>query len=518
MKKSLYKLWNAICSIFGGRRKMDKENLTPITTVNGIEINEELLQKIIPASRREEIVDVTISSYLFRQLGIDDNELSEEKRELIQKNFIHLMCQVINDLNITDKRLKNYKAERERLNGVKSNEAEYKRRKLDYFSKLNNRAQNEIATFLSKDIAKYLIETDYDTLQREVNRDGLGMLFGNRRYLFAQVSEYYDADFDYSTVVKVSQLPDIELVDRPKTEKKYLEMHRNNPEKYYVEIKKIIEQKKVMENIKKFVEQNYHLYKRREIFTDLAHLYEEKHYQSFIALGLLQLEGLFFDICSIRYEDKENAGTLVEKAEKALSGKNEISYMRYYPYFAFDVPIKRNEIAHTGLVKSPNLEQLADELILDLNAIVRMAQMESDGKFRIFLMINDALAEMDFSDEKAINQKLIEELFDNRIISTDSFWEVLKNPNQFDEEIEFYKQDDLSEGYVDLPTVVKNISNMVYQLPFWCEMVNILNEINSSDRGNDDITQFLLNMAKNYVSVLDKDPKNKCIEILKTLK
>lgn len=518
MKKSLYKLWNAICSIFGGRRKMDKENLTPITTVNEVEINEEFLQKIIPSSRRKEIVDVTISSYLFRQLGIDDNKLSEEKRELIQKNFIHLMCQVINDLNTTDKRLKKYKAERACLDGVKSNEAEYKRRKLDYFSKLNNRAQNEIAAFLNKDIAEYLIETDYDTLQREVNSDGCGVLFGNRRYLFAQVSEYYDAEFDYSTVVKVSQLPDVALINMVETEKKYLEMHRNNPEKYYVEIKKIIEQKKVMENIKKCVEQNYHLYKRREIFTDLARLYEEKHYQSFIALGLLQLEGLFFDISSIRDESKENAGTLVEKAEKALSGKNEISYMRYYPYFAFDVPIKRNEIAHTGLMKSPNLKQLADELLLDLNAIVRMAQMESDGKFRVFLMINDALSEMDFSDEKAINQKLILELFANRIISPDSFWDVLKNPNQFDEEIEFYKQDDLPEGYVDLPTVVKNISNMVYQLPFWCEMVNILNETTKDSGENDDITQFLHNMAKDYVSVLDKDPKNKCIEILKALK
>mgnify|MGYP007061174570 FL=1 len=46
---------------------------------------------------------------------------------------------------------------------------------------------------------------------------------------------------------------------------------------------------------------------------DIACLYEEKHYQSFVALGLLQLEGLFFDIYSIRYDDKENAGSLVEK-------------------------------------------------------------------------------------------------------------------------------------------------------------------------------------------------------------
>ena len=55
---------------------------------------------------------------------------------------------------------------------------------------------------------------------------------------------------------------------------------------------------------------------------------------------------------------------------------------------------------------------------------------------------------------------------------------------------------------------------MVYQLPFWCEMVNTLNTYD----GDDDINQFLLKMAKNYVKVLDKDCKNKCIEILAALK
>ena len=188
--------------------------------------------------------------------------------------------------------------------------------------------------------------------------------------------------------------------------------------------------------------------------------------------------------------------------------------MRYYPYFAFDVPVKRNEIAHTGFIKAKNLEQIANELLLDLNAVARMAKMESDGKFRIFIMIYNALLTVDFSDEKEINRKLIFELVSNRNISSNSFWDVLKNPKQFKEEIEFYKQDDIQEGYVDLPTVVKTISDMVYQLPFWCEMVNTLNTYDK----NDEVNQFLLNMAKNYVKVLDKDCKNKCIEILTALK
>lgn len=471
-----------------------------------------LKSKIIFVLERNESGDTTMKNYLIHQLEID-KQIPEEKKDLIQKNFIHLMCQIRNDLYIIDERLKKYKCEREKLERIKSNEMEYRRRKLEYFVKLNKKAQDDIVSFLVKDITKYLLDSDYDTLDRESIDDEFGKMFRNRRYLFAQVSEYYDADFDYSTVVKVSQLPDVELIDRLRIEKKYLEMHRDNPQEYYVEIRKLIGQKKVMENLKFSIEQNYHLYKRREIFMDLARLYNEGHYQSFIALGLLQLEGIFFDICSIRYDEKENAGSLVEKAEKALNGKNEISYMRYYPYFAFDVPVKRNEIAHTGLVKSKNFGQLADEVLLDLNAVVQMARLESEKKFRVFKMIYSALLEGDFSDEMAINKKMLFELFAYRDFS-DSFWDILKTPDQFEEEINFYREDDVEDGNIDLPAIVKKMSYMVYQLPFWSETQNTLNAHGEKY----ELREFILKMAKNYVGVLKEDSKNKCIEILSILK
>ena len=181
-----------------------------------------------------------------------------------------------------------------------------------------------------------------------------------------------------------------------------------------------------------------------------------------------------------------------------------------------DVTINNYLIKQLGIDEnqmSDDKKQLIQKNFIHL-AVARMAKMESDGKFRIFIMIYNALLAVDFSDEKEINRKLIFELVANRNISPNSFWDVLKNPKQFKEEIEFYKQDDIQEGYVDLPTVVKTISDMVYQLPFWCEMVNALNTYEK----NDEMNQFLLNMAKNYVKVLDKYCKNKCIEILTALK
>ena len=62
--------------------------------------------------------------------------------------------------------------------------------------------------------------------------------------------------------------------------------------------------------------------------------------------------------------------------------------------------------------------------------------------------------------------------------------------------------------------IVKTISDKVHQFLFWCEMVNTLNTYS----GRDDINQFLLAMAKNYVKVLNNDAKNKCIQTLVALK
>lgn len=480
---------------------------------DGIESKIELFLSSRTNPENSENADADINSYLINQLGIDANQLTYDKKMLIQKNFIHLICLVCNDLHIIEERLNKYKKERADLDGVKSNEAEYRRRKLEYFAKMNKSAQNDIVLFLINGITGYLKEINDDTLQIERAHDDWGKMYRNRCYLFAQFPEYYDADFDYSTVVKISQLPGINLIDAPKIEKKYLEMHRSNLEKYYCEIKKYIKQKGISENLKECIDKNYHLHKRSEMFMDLARLYEEKHYQSFIGLGLLQLEGVFFDICSIKYDEKENAGTLVEKVEKALRGKNQVYYNRFYPYFAFDVPVKRNEIAHTGLINSQKLEQIADEVLLDLNAVVQMAKTESEGKFRLFFVIFENLSKVESSDEKKVNETLIVELYETNMISPDSFWSVLKSPDLFKDELDFYKLEYIQEGYMDLPNIVKYISGLVHQMPFWTEMVNLLD----LDSINKDLQDFLLSMAKDYISVLDDDCKTKCVEILKAL-
>lgn len=467
--------------------------------------------KILHTTTSAQEVNASVNTYLFNFLGIEESQKSEDEKLLISNNFIHLMCQVIDDLRIIDERLTRYNNEREQLESSKTNESEYRRRKLIYFADLNRKAQNDIVNFLNYGIKDYLQSTSFDTLQMQpTNKNDL---YSRRRYMFSLVSDYYEADFDYSTVVKISHIPEENPLDIPEKEKKYILLRQKSPQQYYTNIRLLIEHNKILEYLKEHIAQNYHLNKRSEIFLDLASLYEQGHYQSFIALGILQLEGLFFDICSIKYDYKENAGTLVEKADKALKSRSKIRFMKYYPYFAFDVPVMRNEIAHIGLTNSQNIEQKADELLLDLNAVARMAIMESEEKFRFFIDIYSKLSQTGFNDIEAVNHELVCELLADNMIAPDSFWDVLKCPSNFKEEIAFYKQDNAQKGIVDLPTMVYTISEMVYQLPFWSEMVKSIDLEYNTDYFN----QFLLFMAKNYIANLDDDCKKQCVEILKTL-
>lgn len=286
-----------------------------------------------------------ISEYMLKQLGIDIAKLKDTEKNLLLKNFVHLMCNVLSDIKLVNNRLIQYQEKYDKCKNDKSNVAEYYRRKIEHFCKINKEALTEIMDFLQNRIGNYIMENRFDTLAREENGENLSTFFLKRRYKIAQFPEYFDLDYNYATIVKVNYLPDIDFMDKMNVEKEFLSLYQTDKEQYYQKLHKEVDDKKIMDWNLARVENNYHLNKRTEIFQDLAKLFYNKHYQSFLSLGLLQLEGLFYDICQIKYGIKDNMGTLVEKVQKSLSTRNEFSFMRFYPYFAFDVPIQRKDIA-----------------------------------------------------------------------------------------------------------------------------------------------------------------------------
>ena len=122
--------------------------------------------------------------------------------------------------------------------------------------------------------------------------------------------------------------------------------------------------------------------------------------------------------------------------------------------------------------------------------------------------------------EEELNKKLVYELFSSSTVAPDSFWNLLRTPEEYKDELDFYKKEDLPEGDDDWPAMVTTISNMVHELPFWCAMVDLMNKINSEYDSNI-VTQkwneLLLKLASSYVKILKPDAKKKCIEILSVL-
>ena len=466
-----------------------------------------------------------ISEYMLKQLGIDIAKLKDTEKNLLLKNFVHLMCNVLSDIKLVNNRLIQYQEKYDKCKNNKSNVAEYYRRKIEHFCKINKEALTEIMDFLQNRIGNYIMENRFDTLAREENGENLSTFFLKRRYKIAQFPEYFDLDYNYATIVKVNYLPDIDFMDKMNVEKEFLSLYQTDKEQYYQKLHKEVDDKKIMDWNLARVENNYHLNKRTEIFQDLAQLFYNKHYQSFLSLGLLQLEGLFYDICQIKYGIKDNMGTLVEKVQKSLSTRNEFSFMRFYPYFAFDVPIQRNEIAHKGMMEEVDLEKAAYDLVLDLNAVLTMVKEESYDKFIVLIMIHEKLAELESEDPDSdafksyVNRTFITELIKNSIIANEYFWSVLKNPDDYKEELDFYEPEQLKDGYIDLKGIVAVLSTMIREKAFWREMINILNEYKASDGS---IPKQLYGIAKrlknDYIAVLTDEAKNYCIEVAKLLK
>ena len=486
------------------------------------EIVLKLAQEADAADANENIK--TIEQYLFESLGIDISMYSDEQVKLLRKNFDHLVRVVIDDLKSINNRLSDYQERYKTIENVKSNEAEFTRRKIIYFCELNKAAREEITSFITSGLKEFLLDNQYDTLRRFEENDQLSILFYNRRYKYAYYSSFYDMDYEYGAVVKLSELfHDIPLEKWMDKEKEYLLLKKNDEEAYRNKLREFVDNKHILEETYKYIKKDYHLKKREEMFDTLKYLFDNKKYQSFLALGLLQLEGMFYDFCQIKYGDNENQGTLVEKADKALK-VNEYKYLKFYPYFAFDVPIMRNDVAHKGMIENMDLEQASYDLIIDLYTVCRMVSSESYDKYVGFIMVHEEMVAWErkepekASDDKERNKKLVMALFQNRNVIGDNFWKVLKSPELYEDETLSYKIDDLEPGYMDIPMMVAAISVLVRQENFWRALVDILKQYSSPTTVWDEFEDFARFMKNDYIAKLDGEAKKYCIEISKILK
>lgn len=468
-------------------------------------------------SQKEAIDYLSIEDYVLSTLGTEKNCI--ENPEIFVKNFIHLMCHLCIDIKEIEDRLADYKSRYATIENEKNNKAEFDRRKLKYFCELNKEALIEIDGFIASGILSFLSDHTYDTLNRECEKDSLSDLFYRNRYKYAWHKDYYSVDYPYGIIVKVSQYVHEKymLEKNMEEEQKLLKLYSDSPKQFWTKMDRYVESDHIMQNVLERVSNDYNLHKRQEIFETLNTLFSEGKYQSFITLGLIQIEGLFDDYCQIRFGESENQGTLVEKVQKSLQS-NEYNLLRMYPYFAFDIPLVRNEVAHKGMLRTEDAKRMAYDLVLDLNTLSQMVKSESIDKFVYAIMTHEKLREWKPADDNNSDElydSLVHELLMFDKMSNDHFWKILKNPENYKDEIEFYRMDDLPKGMIDLPGIIDVMSILIRSEEFWKAMHRLVKYHITPTSKWIEVEDFARRMKDEYIAVLEDTAKSECIEVAK---
>lgn len=466
---------------------------------------------------KESVDNMGIEDYVLATLGVEKSAI--ENPEIFFKNYVHLMCHLCKDIREIEMRIDDYKNRYSTTENDKSNEAEFERRKLRYFCDLNKEALREINSFVKDKMLSFLLEHSYDTLNRECGKEGLSDYFYLTRYKYAWHRDYYSIDYPSGIIVKVSQYAreKYELDQVMKEEQRLLRLYYDSPEAFWNQIDQYLESDDIMQIVLERVSNDYHLHKRQEIFETLKTLLSESKYQSFITLGLIQIEGLFDDYCQIRYGESNNQGTLVEKAKKTLEA-NEYNFLRMYPYFAFDIPIMRNEVAHKGMLLTEDAKRMAYNLVLDLNTLSQMVKSESIDKFVYAIMAHEKLVEWNYKNNSR-NDELYDELLYELLMfdkmANNHFWKVLRSPEKYKKEIEFYKNDDLPEKMIDLPGIIDVMSRLIRSEGLWKAMHKLVKQHITPTSKWVDVEDFARRMKNEYIAILEDAAKTECIEVAK---
>lgn len=151
--------------------------------------------------------------------------------------------------------------------------------------------------------------------------------------------------------------------------KEISQLYSQDKQKFYNELEKYIPKLKIFEIIKeKFIEFPF-LKERLDIICELELNFKDKRWNSFVALSIVQLEGLFSEMLKI-INNKIPTTSMPDKVAKVRLSYylHEINFDYYQYYF----PEIRNKFTHYGILTEINLETTAYDLLYDLCHILEV--------------------------------------------------------------------------------------------------------------------------------------------------
>lgn len=470
------------------------------------EIRKKMELSLFPQSTKTKTMD-----FVLNNLGIDNQKVNNA---LLLRNYIYISVIVRKHLQEINNRQLFIKKQAKKIEDTSS----YAYKKLQYFLDRNQAAKEEITDFICYSFRRYIVETSskhIDLIDRDKEKD---MWLQGPTYNYQYSAEFYDPECDFSTYVKFYNIPGVRLIDSLPNIESHIALKKASPKDYFDEIFKIVNENDMVAQMSSRVSSNYHIHERKEIFESMATLFKEEKFLSFISLAAIQLEGIFYELTNIKFGKKERQGTLVSKVEKAF--KSNLTQMQtLYPYFAFDIPDLRNQVAHKGIVEGRDLKQTAYELVLDLNCVLYLTEKASTDKFVGFIIISKKLSEIKEKNCKskeeyrlAIARCLFDELYMSDMMKYEYFWELLVKPGDYDEEMEYYHPGDLKKGEISIKGIVIAISNCVKSDVFWAVTFDICNNFNVR-LSDEKLLYFIEKLKSKFIAILDGNAKKDCCKI-----
>lgn len=482
-------------------------------------LDSQTIDKVLSGYKYQKKPKIETIDYLLDSLSVAKESVKYE--DIFIRNYIYVSLIARKHLLEIEERIKEIKKQENKINDKES----YASRKLKYFLKKNEKAKNEVVDFLCYGLSEYICEHNdsySDLIDREQDKR-LWALYGPT-YDYNYNYKYYDPNYDFSTYAKFCDTPNMNVIDSLKNVDSIIALKEKNLEEYYKKVIDTVDSNQLLENMAERIEMNYHFHKRKEVFETMTNLFKEEKYTTFILTAVIQIEGMFYELVSIRYGRKENQGTLIEKVEKTFS-KNSQQKHALYPYFAFDIPELRNKVAHIGLIDDDNIRNMAYELVLDLNCILALAEKESLDKFKYMIQIFNKAFEKnldDFENEddfhRAITMCVFEELYMYNLMTDEYFWELLSKPQEYEEELIYYLPQDHNDEDLYLKDIVQILSNIVYSDMFWqivLDEVDTIKEIKPN--AIHDIGSFIEKLKNMFIPRLKGTAKELCCQVNKKL-
>lgn len=496
------------------------ENYKPID-INDIfpKVDLNSISKVFSGDKQQKKPTIETIDYLLNSLSVARE--SVEYEEIFIRNYIYISLVARKHLLEIEERIKEIKKQGNKINDKES----YAFRKLKYFLKKNEKAKNEIVDFLCYGLSEYICNHN-DSFSDLINREQdkrLWALYGPS-YDYNFNYKYYDPNYDFSTHVKFCDTPNMNVIDSLKNVDSIIALKESNLEEYYKKVISTVDNNQLLENMVERIGMNYHFHKRKEVFETMTNLFNEEKYSTFILTAAIQIEGMFYELVSIRYVRKENQGTLIEKVEKTFSTNSQQEH-GLYPYFAFDIPELRNKVAHIGLIDDENIKNMSYELVLDLNCILSLAEKESLNKFKYIIEIFKKVHKIDLNEyrneddyRKAVAICVLNELYMYSMMTDEYFWELLSKPQEYETELIYYLPENNDDEYIYLIDMVQILSDIVYSDIFWQLVLDETDTVKIIESNKiNDLGSFFEKLKNMFIPRLKGEAKELCCQVNKKL-